>query len=98
MTERLADRFESYPDEQPDDEDADDTRLFGNDEAELPGMPGHPVSTAAGRSPQAREEQASSLGMDLPQDDNPDTGGGEFNLDAVDDLKRELRADEGDNP
>ncbi len=99
MTERLADRFLPDPDERGSTEDADDPKLFGNDDAELPRMPGHPVSSAAGRSPEAREEQARSVGMSPPQ--VAEAGGGEidatpFNLDKVDDLKRELRSDEGD--
>ncbi len=78
-------------------DDPRDDKLFGNDEKVMPWMPGHPATSAASESPETLEERAEYFGMDrdeeVPYQEDDSV---EFNLDAVDDLKRELQADEGD--
>ena len=101
MVDRMADRFLPDRDDEGRVDDPNDTKLFGNDEQGMPRMPGHPASSAAGESPGTMEEQAREFGMNPGQDAEAggagsEAGAGPFNLDKVDDLKRELRDDDGD--
>lgn len=97
MAERMADRFLPDRDDQGQVDDPTDEKLFGNDNTEMPRMPGHPASSAAAESPEALEEQARDFAMNPGQD--AETGGSEtdatpFNLDAIDTLKHKPRAGE----
>lgn len=98
MVERMADHFLPDRDDHGQVDDPNETKLFGNDETGMPRMPGHPASSAAGESPGTLEEQAREFAMNPGQDAEAGAEGAgteAFNLDRVDNLKREFRSHEG---